>query len=323
MKLKAITAAMLAAGLGLAACSNAEEADVATKGQEITIEDNYGDVTIPLPVERVASTDNRTFEVLEDWDVPLVAVPKGLLPDTVEAYRGDDVADMGMHREPDLEALVKAKPDLIISGQRFTQHYEDMKKLNPGVPIVDFEPRDDQDFFEELKREVIAMGEIFDKEDDANQLVENFDKAAERAKKAYNGKDTVMAVNVSGGEIGYIAPNVGRTYGQVFNLLDLKPALEVDGSSSNHEGDDISVEAIADSDPDWIFVLDRDGAVNAEKPDYQRASKVIADSPALKNVKAIKDDQIVYAPQDTYVNESIITYTEMLNDIADAFEQKK
>ncbi|GGG76578.1 siderophore ABC transporter substrate-binding protein [Corynebacterium pelargi] len=323
MKLKAITAAMLAAGLGLAACSNAEEADVATKSQEITIEDNFGDVTIPLPVERVASTDNRTFEVLEDWDVPLVAVPKGLLPDTVEAYRGDDVADMGMHREPDLEALVKAKPDLIISGQRFSQHYEDMKKLNPGVPIVDFEPRDDQDFFEELKREVIAMGKIFDKESDANELVENFDKAAERAKKAYNGNDTVMAVNVSGGEIGYIAPKIGRTYGQVFELLDLKPALDVDGSSSNHEGDDISVEAIAESDPDWIFVLDRDGAVNSDKPDYQRASKVIADSPALKNVKAVKDDQIVYAPQDTYVNESIITYTEMLNDIADAFEQKK
>lgn len=322
MKLKSLTAAVLAVTLGLTACG-AEEQQVASKSNEISVEDNYGEVTIPVPVERAAATDNRTFEILADWDVPVVAAPKRLVPKTIDAFQGDDVADMGMHREPNLEALVEAKPDLIISGQRFSHHYEEMKKLNPDVPIVDFEPRKDHDFFEDMKREVLAMGKIFGKESEAEGLVADFDKAAERAKKAYNGTDTVMAVNVSGGEIGYIAPKVGRTYGQIFELLNLKPALEVEGASSNHEGDDISVEAIAESNPKWIFVLDRDGAIKADQPDYQKASKVIADSPALKNVDAIKEQHLVYAPQDTYINESIITYTEMLNDIADAFEQSK
>ena len=50
---------------------------------------------------------------------------------------------------------------------------------------------------------------------------------------------------------------------------------------------------------------------------------MIEGSDALRNVAAVKDGQIVYAPEDTYTNESIITYTEILNDIADAFEAAK
>jgi len=37
-------------------------------------------------------------------------------------------------------------------------------------------------------------------------------------------------------------------------------------------------------------------------------------------VTAVKDDQIVYMPTDTYLNESIQTYTTFLNDLADALE---
>ena len=131
-----------------------------------------------------------------------------------------------------------------------------------------------------------------------------------------------MAVNVSGGEVGYIAPSVGRTFGPVFDILNLTPALEVEGASSNHEGDDISVEAIAGSNPNWIFVLDRDGATSAATEEgYTPALDVIAASPALQNVAAVQDNRVVLAPADTYTNESIVTYTEIFNQIADAFEQ--
>ena len=40
-------------------------------------------------------------------------------------------------------------------------------------------------------------------------------------------------------------------------------------------------------------------------------------------VTAISTGQVVYAPNDTYTNESIITYTEIFNSLADAFEAAK
>ena len=82
------------------------------------------------------------------------------------------------------------------------------------------------------------------------------------------------------------------------------------------------MEAIADANPDWILVMDRDAAVSADE-DYTPAEQVIQGSEALSNVSAVQEGNVVYMPEDTYTNESIITYTEILNSMADAFEAAK
>ena len=319
------------AALGLAACSSGatsssqsttSSSSEATQTSSVSIEANDGTVDIKLPVTRAASLDNRTFEVLAQWDVPLVAVPKKLIPSTITAYNGDDIADVGMHRDPNLEALVAANPDLIISGQRFSKFDAQIKELAPDVPLINLEPREGQPFDQELIREVTDLGEIFGKQDEAKKLVDDFNASIERAKKAYDGSSTVMAVDVSGGNIGYVAPGKGRTWGPVFDLLGLKPALEVEGSTDSHTGDDISVEAIAEANPAWIFVLDRDAAITKDGSNTP-AETVINDNAALQNVAALQNKHVVYAPNDTYTNESIITYTEIFNSIADAFEAAK
>ena len=324
------------AALGLAACSSgattsqsssqptaaASENTQATQASSVSIDANDGTVEIKLPVTRAASLDNRTFEVLAQWDVQLVAAPKKLIPTTITAFNGEDVADVGMHRDPNLEALVAAEPDLIISGQRFSKYDAQIKELAPDIPLINLEPREGQPFNEELIRQVTDLGEIFGKQAEAKQLVDDFNASIERAKNAYDGSSTVMAVDVSGGNIGYVAPGKGRTWGPVFDLLGLKPALEVEGSTDSHTGDDISVEAIAEANPAWIFVLDRDAAITKDGSNTP-AETVINDNAALQNVAALQNKHVVYAPNDTYTNESIITYTEIFNSIADAFEAAK
>ncbi|NLA56829.1 MAG: ABC transporter substrate-binding protein [Corynebacterium humireducens] len=326
-----LIAAVAASALLLSACSDATDTSSATNetattaaadAGTITVEDNHGTQEIALPVEAIASTDNRSFEILDAWGIDLVAAPKQLVPFTVEGYKNDDdIIDLGTHREPNLEALTAAQPDLIVNGQRFAQHYDAITKLNPEAAIVEFEPREGEPLDAELKRQVEELGKVFGKESEAEQLIADFDEALERAKAAYDPQQKVMAVNVSGGTIGYIAPKVGRTYGPVFEMIGMTPALDVDNASDDHQGDDISVEAIASANPDWILVLDRDGGTNTRNTDeYVAAAQVIEESDPLKNVTAITEGQVVYGPEDTYTNESIITYTEILNDLADAFE---
>ncbi|MCD4558191.1 siderophore ABC transporter substrate-binding protein [Schaalia sp. lx-100] len=332
MKITRIMATTATAALLLSGCSGNAGSSASSQSQSaadsmaqsaaptsFTIESNLGTATLTLPIKRAASLDNRTFEVLAAWGIPLVAAPQNLIPSTIAAYSGPDVANVGTHREPNLEALVAAQPDLIISGQRFSQHNKDIASLT-DAPVIDFEPRENQPLDKEIIRQVENLGKIFNKEAEAKELIDNFTAAIERAKKAYDGKSTVMAVNVSGGEIGYVAPSVGRTWGPLFDLLGLKPALEVPEGTHSHTGDDISVEAIAESNPAWIFVLDRDGAIAADKAGYTPAADVIAHNPALSGIDAVAHKRLVVAPSDTYTNESIITYTEILNNIAEAFE---
>lgn len=314
------------AALSLTACgSNAaapSESSAPAEGSSVTFEDNNGSHTIQVPAKSVVATDNRTFETLDSWGVELSAAAVALMPDTIGYKKNSEIVDLGNHREPDLEAIVEVNPDLIINGQRFTQYEEDFKKLAPEATIVSLDPREDQPFDQELKRQTTVLGQIFQKEAEAEKLNADFDAAIERVKSAYNKDQKVMGVITSGGEINYSAPSTGRTLGPLFDVLELTPALEVEDSSTDHQGDDISVEAIAKSNPDWMLVMDRDAAVGADDASYKPASELLANSEALKNVPAAKEGHIVTMPADTYTNEGIQTYTEFLNDFADALEGK-
>ncbi|MBM6622716.1 ABC transporter substrate-binding protein [Micrococcaceae bacterium RIT802] len=308
--------------LALTACGGASSASTDAAGDAPTIEvqDNNGTQNVKTPPASVVATDNRTFQTLADWGVELSAGAVSLMPDSIAYTQDESIVDLGSHREPNLESVVAAEPDLIVNGQRFAQFHEDFARLTPEATILELDPRDGQPLDAELKRQTSVLGEVFGKQAEARQLNDDLDASIARARKAYDESDKVMAVITSGGDIGYSAPGNGRTLGPVFDILGLTPALEVDDASEDHQGDDISVEAIAKSNPDWILAMDRDAAVAADDASYEPANELIGTSAALKNVPAVKNQHIVYMPADTYTNEGIQTYTEFFNSFADALE---
>ncbi|WP_347756953.1 ABC transporter substrate-binding protein [Agrococcus sp. ProA11] len=315
-------ALLSAAAVALVGCSTsaAAPAETAAAPATISVDDNHGTQTVPANPGSVVALDNRTFETLSDWGVELAAAAVALMPDTIAYAQDDAIVDVGNHREPNLELIVAAAPDLVISGQRFSDRDAELAALVPEAAILQLEPREGERLDEELRRQVTVLGEVFGKQAEAAQLVADFDAAIERAAGAYDAAETTMAVTTSGGEIGYLAPSVGRTLGPIFDLLELTPALEVDGASDDHQGDDISVEAIADADPDWILVMDRDAAILADDPEFMPAADILEHSEALAGVAAVQQGNLVYMPADTYTNESIQTYTEFLTAFADALE---
>jgi len=320
----AATSLGIATLLAIAGCATpAAEKPVETEkpaATSVTVEDNNGSHTIALPLTSVVATDNRTFQTLDEWGIELSAAAVSLMADGVSYKSVKGLPDLGSHREPNLETVVTVAPQLIINGQRYADYQDDFATLAPDAVVLNLDPRDGEPFDAELKRQVTVLGEVFSKQKEAKKLVDEFDAAIERAKEAYDKADTVMAVNTSGGEIGYIAPTVGRALGPIFDILGLTPALEVAEGSDDHQGDDISVEAIATANPAWILVMDRDAVFAAEEPNYVQASEILEKSEALKGVTAVQQSQIVYMPADTYLNEGIQTYTKFLNDFADALE---
>ncbi len=310
--------------LSLAGCSGqaaAEPEQTTPAASTVTVEDNNGTQEIATPPASVVATDNRTFQTLSDWGVELSAAAVSLMDEGNPYTKDDAIVDLGTHNEPDLEAVVAVQPDLIVNGQRFAQFHDQFTQLVPNAVVLELDPREGEPLDQELKRQTAALGEVFGKQAEAKQLNDDLDAAIARAKAAYDPAATVMAVNTSGGNIGYLAPGVGRTLGPVFEILGLTPALEVEGTD-DHQGDDISVEAIADSNPDWILVMDRDAGVAADDPNFQPAADLLANSQALANVTAVKEDNIGIMPADTYVNEGIQTYTTFFNQFADALEAK-
>lgn len=320
-----VTAAPLA--LSLAACGSGDESGAGGAGETttsaapstVTIEDNHGTVEVPVNPERVVALDNHVFETLSAWEVPLVAAPKGIMGDGLwpEYTEDDAVLDVGTHREPNLESIVAAQPDLIIGGYRFSDSYDDIKAQNPDAVVVELAPRDGEDQSSELVRQVEILGQIFDREDEADAIVADYEAAVADAKEAYDGESTVVGLITSGGEISYSAPVTGRSIGTLFPTLGLEPAIEQAAEDTSH-GDDISVEAIAAANPDWIVVLDRDGAGVGEG-EYRPAAELVGGSEALAGVTAVAKDQVVYLDPDFYLTEDIQAYTALYEQIAQAF----
>lgn len=337
-KLFKLTIMMAVFAFMLTACSKPKNESVEPENNEtanevveeattVEITDKHGTVTVPVNPKNVVALDNRTFETLSDWGIELAAAPKPVMPADSPYVSDEAVLDIGNHREPNLEILASVEPELVIIGQRFASYYEDIKAVVPNAAVIDLNfdvskeaEKPGDNLVNGLKDSTMALGKIFDKNEEAEKLIADFDKAIETTKASYNGTDTVMSVVVSGGNIGFSAPKTGRVWGPMYEIFGWVPSLEIKEASSDHQGDEISVEAIAQSNPDWIFVLDRDAAVSSSE-DAVPAKDVIDNSPALKNTKAVTEGNIVYAPNDTYTNESIETYLELFKDLAEALSK--
>lgn len=325
-------AALIAIGaLGLSACgsSDATEGDDADSGDNgaatVDVTDMAGNsLTVPTDPASVIATDNRIFRTLAEWDIDLSAAPVDLMADdqeVLEKYtQNDDILNIGNHREPDMEMFTAAEPDLVLNGQRFSQHGEDIANaIDEGVPIVDTNIDTETGAIDlEFRDQIALLGEVFGQQDEADALIADFDEALDRAKEAYDSDVSVTGLITSGGDINYSAPTTGRAIGPLYDILDMEPALEDDGST-DHQGDDISVEAIASANPEFLIVMDRDAAVGDGTS--SGAKELIEESEALQDVPAVANDNIYYMPADFYVAEDIQNYTVVLNDLADAWSE--
>lgn len=325
------------AALGLTACGGGTEASSESSSPAATaasssataesgvqeVKDMAGDtVSVQMPAESIVATDNRIFRTLDEWDVELSAAPVPLMDGDVLSYpSAEGIIDLGSHREPNMEGFVEAEPDLVLNGQRFSDVKGDIAGLIPeDAALVDTNVQEGEPLDGELRELTTLLGDIFGKQSEAEGLVSDFDAAIERAKGAYDSEETVVGLIASGGDLSYSAPSTGRAIGPVFDMLGLTPALERDGSS-NHQGDDISVEAIAEANPDWLLVMDRDAATAGRNgEEFTPAAELIEGSEALKDVTAVKEGNIVYLPENFYVMEDIQNYTGFLGDLADAFD---
>lgn len=312
-----LAAASLVAALALTGCAAGAAApvDETAAATTVTVEDNHGAIEVPVAPERVVALDNTTFQTLSDWGVTLVAAPKPLMYDLWPSLSGgDEVLDVGLHREPDIEAVLSAEPDLIVGGYRFREIYAQLKDIQPAT--IETSPRDGQDHMTELKRQTAILGQVFDKNDEATQLSADLDAAIADARAAYDPSQSVMGLITSGGKIAYAAPGEGRGVGTLFPTLGLTPALERSAEDASH-GDDISVEAIAAANPEWLFVLDRDAMFGEDG--YVSAKDLIDNAEALKNVPAVQKDQVVYLDGSFYLDEGIQAYTKLYRSAAEAF----
>ncbi|WP_315771354.1 siderophore ABC transporter substrate-binding protein [Rhodococcoides kroppenstedtii] len=306
----ALLTAVITVG-ALASCST-EATSSADGATTVSVDTAAGPVEVPQNPQRVVALDNTSLETLRAFGVEPVALPKPIMPyEGFEDWIADEaILDVGTHREPNLEIVNEAEPDLIIGGYRFAEYTDELGRI---APTLDIAPSDDAEggYVEALKRQTVALGAIFDREDQAADIVSALDEAETDAADRTTGQSVFLSV-VSGGRIDNGAGRIGR----IIEPLNLRDVFA--GEAGDVHGDSgLAPEAVAAADPEWMIVLDRDAA--AGEPGAAPAKSVIDAQEAFARTTFASENQIVYLDPYFYTRESIQAYTETYEQLADAF----
>ena len=303
-----MTVAAAAAIALLAGCSAPSAADDAAV-ETVTIASNLGEVDVPVQPERIAVLDNTAMETLLAWDITPVAIPEQLVsPDRFAAWVEDDgIADVGTHREPDFEALAESAPDLIIGGYRFAEYQDDLAAIAPTIDIAGSEEHEGG-WVESLRAQTTTLGAIFDREDEAAAIVAELDASVDAAATAAEGKTVFLGI-VNGGKLDNGAERLSRMSGPI-GMTDVFAGEAGD----IHQDSGLAPETIAQADPEWAIVLDRDAAAGAA--DAQPARQVIEANPALAGTGFVQEGRVVYLEDDFYRTEGAQAYTRAFDQIA-------
>lgn len=308
------TGVTLAAGLSLTSCGGPGGGEGPPGGRTTTVSTNRGDVEVPVNPIRVAVLDNTAFATVRAFGVEPVALPKGLLPrqDYQDWKKSSAIKDVGDHKEPRLEALNAARPDLIIGGYRFSGHHAKLSKI---ATTIDIAPSD-ENYVDALRKQTATLGRIFGQEKKAGELVAGLDAAEDAAAKAVHGESVFLGVT-SAGRIDNGASRIGR----LLERLDLRNVLPADGqdSTSVHNNSGLAPETIAQLDPEWMILLDRDSAVAEGGGQGTPARQLVEGQEAWADSTFRRRNQVVYLPADFYLTEGIESYTRAFDQLTAAF----
>ena len=143
-----------------------------------------------------------------------------------------------------------------------------------------------QDLVGSVTRNAETLAAIYGKQPQAKEKLD----ALRASISALHGKaataGTALIVLTTGGKMSAYGP--GSRFGVIHDAFGVKPAVE--GLNVSNHGQAISFEFIAQTDPDWLFVIDRDAAIGREGVSAQR----MLDNDLVRPTKAWKNKRVVY-----------------------------
>lgn len=248
--------------------------------ETVDVSDNGGTKSVPLSPEDVVTLDARSDELV-----------RALGAEPIAAFEGET---------PDLDAAKKATPQLVVMGAGHPVAAGDLEELEAatGAAVIDLSPREGKPLDWELVRQVQVLGKIFDKDDEAQQLDDDFSEALERASEAYQDSWKVAVVRANGAAITPLSPEESVLWEPVFTMVGMKGA-DIEG------------------DPDFVVVEERDP--RGARADFVPARKLLAE--AYPDAAAIESGAVYVGPYSASDTASIITYTLLLNEMTELLSQ--
>jgi iron complex transport system substrate-binding protein len=243
-----------ATALALTACSGSTSpAPSAAPAGTVSVTDATGQVVdVPTSPARVVVFDMSLLDSLDTLGVPVAGLPKQNVPEFLAEYRDARYADVGTLFEANLEAVNAADPDLILVAGRSAELKDDLTPIAPTLDLT----TDSSRLMADYERNARTLGTVFGKEAEVEKRLGELNTSITETKGLAADAGRGLIVLTSGTEA--TAYGTGSRFGIIHDVLGIAPAIP-DVEAATH-GEAISFELIAQTNPDRMFVVDRDAA---------------------------------------------------------------
>ncbi|MBV0892615.1 siderophore ABC transporter substrate-binding protein [Paracoccus sp. Z118] len=253
---------------------------------DVTVETAQGPVTLPEAPAKVAVLDLGVADTLMALGVTPAAVPDKLYLDHLQPL-AEQASPVGTLQEPNLEKLAAVAPDLIVVANRSAVKKDAVAQVAPAIDMT----VDGAGLIGDAKARLTALAALFGKEAEGEALAATLDEKLAALTEAGRDKGTALVVLTNGPKMS--AYGAGSRFGWIYDVTGLPQAGQPLDAEASH-GDAISHEFIAQTNPDWLFVLDRGAAIGADEPSAQAT----LDNALVHQTDAWKNGHIVYLPAD-------------------------
>lgn len=245
------------------------------------------ELEVPYRPERVAILDMASLDIIDSLGEGerVVGSADTSLDYLQEYVTNDEIEKLGTIKEADLEAVMACEPDVIFIGGRLASVYDDLSAI---APVVYLATDTEKGVVESVRDNASTIASIFGKEEEVDSLMAGFDERISELASFAEGKTAIVGMCTSGGF--NILGNDGRC-SMIGNEIGFENVgLDADVETSTH-GNEASFEFVVEKAPEYIFVMDRDAAINAEGA---QLAQEIVENELVMETDAYKNGNIVY-----------------------------
>lgn len=277
-----------------------------------TIVHDFGTTELKKVPKRIVILDNLYGEILEPLDITPVGATTGHEGSQEfstlfkKHYMDADVVSVGWQKTPDLEKIKELKPDLILMTVDQEGLYD---KLSEIAPTVGYRINTDENW--DYHETSLKVAEIFDKRDEMKDALDIMDaKEAVFAEnvKAKFGDQKLMYLRVTGNDIRYYA------YGHFGYLYDTYKFNRAQTFNPEDMYQVIDIDKLKDINPDLLIV-------QADSQDL--LDNKLKNTPVWSNLKAVQNNNVIYADYSTYMlGFGIVSQEAIMDQISDEWGLK-
>ncbi|WP_315794719.1 iron-hydroxamate ABC transporter substrate-binding protein [Paenibacillus sp. BIC5C1] len=300
--------------LVLAACGNANKSSSASEGSTTDTSNTTQDTNSASGDQRIASMSiHLTNDLLSLGITPVGSVIGGEAKAFLShvADRLQNTTPLGPVKDPDMEALLALKPDVIYLDEEFSG--DDIAKFEKIAPVHVFN-LDDGTWRDHLK----DIGKLVNREKEAEQYIQDYATETEEVKSLIHdtiGDGTVMAIRVTAKELRVFSTR--RPMGPIlYEDLGLTPAKGIEEFDSSKPYQVVSREILPDFDADAIFVV-----VNSDD-EAQNMFKELQNNPIWQGLKAVKAGHVYPIGAQPWLDYSSIGNKMAMDEAKEMFSKK-